>query len=248
MSRQLSTSPKLEFENKRYTKSFLVLLEWSIFSGLIIGVGFFVQEVWNDYQTQVTTVKQYSEKWEEIVPPTMTFCFNPPVKPSVLDKYNISILELLGYGSFETNTSLLEEGIYQLGRDFNVTRLGNNLQLEDNDKKESIKQIYTFWNGICYKFISKVKIKKLEYFGIDIVMNHNIMNEKLPELDFYVTTEENSYGIIIDQWNDGAQPFHETTFNGQIYNPFLYPLVHKRLEKISNCSKIAHPLACGAKK
>ena len=65
MSRQLSTSPKLEFETKRYTKLFLVLLEWSIFSGLIIGVGFFVQEVWNDYQTQVTTVKQYSEKWRK---------------------------------------------------------------------------------------------------------------------------------------------------------------------------------------
>ena len=96
MSRQLSASPKMKFETKRYTKLFLVLLEWSIFGGLIIGVGFFVQEVWKDYQTQVTTVKQYSEKWEEIVPPTMTFCFNPPVKPAVLDKYNISILELLG--------------------------------------------------------------------------------------------------------------------------------------------------------
>ena len=236
--------------SKKVLKLFLIILEWSIFGGLMIGVGFFVQEVWNDYKSQVTTVKQYSEKWEKIIPPTMTFCFNPPVKPSVLEKYNISLPEFLGYRSFESNISLLEEGFYQIGRDFNVKRLEKTLNVEDNDEKESIKQIYTFWNGFCYQFTSKVKVEKLEYFSIDVIMNNVSRIGQLPKVDFYLTSEENSHGIIIDQWNDGGQPLHqETNFNGEIdYCPYLHLLVHKRLPKVSNCSEIAHPLVCGTKK
>ena len=134
MSRKLNSSLKMEFESKKIIKLFLILLEWLTFGGLMIGVGFFVQEVWRDYQSHVTTIKQYSERFDATDPPTITFCFNPPIKTQVLEKYNLTIPQLLSHDEKEKDSYILEEGFYKIGRDFNVTNRNNVPQhLGDND-------------------------------------------------------------------------------------------------------------------
>ena len=47
-------------------KTFILFVEWSIFLALLIGVGLFVQNVWVDYLSKATSVKQYSETFHEL--------------------------------------------------------------------------------------------------------------------------------------------------------------------------------------
>ena len=60
-------------ENKHFTndcKKVIVksckVIEWVIFLSLLIAVGLFVQDVWFDYLSKATSVKQYSEIYNEL--------------------------------------------------------------------------------------------------------------------------------------------------------------------------------------
>ena len=64
---------KMRAENRHFTydcKKVIVksckVLEWVIFLSLIIAVGLFVQDVWFDYLSKATSVKQYSEIFSEL--------------------------------------------------------------------------------------------------------------------------------------------------------------------------------------
>ena len=47
-------------------KKIILVVEWAIFLGLLIGVVLFVQNVWFDYLSKATSVKQYSETYQEL--------------------------------------------------------------------------------------------------------------------------------------------------------------------------------------
>ena len=114
------------------------------FGGLLVGVVFFVQDVWKEYSAKVTSVKQYWE-WQEkhkIEAPTVTFCFNSPIKMSSLKKYNVSLPEYLGHKSIITNITLFEEGTYKKDRDFYINLM------DGNDP-----EIFDFYNSLKVKNI-----------------------------------------------------------------------------------------------
>ena len=250
MSRKLSTSPKMEFETKKIVRLFLIVLEWATFGGLMLGVAFFVQEVWRDYQSQVTTIQQYSELWEEIEPPTIVFCFNPPIKGQVLEKYNKTLREVLGYSEFETELDLLEEGFYQIGRDFNITKWGKEVKFGENEEL-NIEKIYTFWNGICYSIKPRIKLHKLSYYGIDIRTSKSIKTKYLPKINFFLTSNQTSHDIIFSQWTDGTHPLHiDVDLKEKIeYYTSLQVFKYQKLEVVSNCSfTLDPPIVCGAQK
>ena len=47
-------------------KRVIVFVEWSIFLALLIGVGLFVQNVWFDYLSKATAIKEYTETHHEL--------------------------------------------------------------------------------------------------------------------------------------------------------------------------------------
>ena len=47
-------------------KRFILFVEWSIFLALLIGVGLFVQNVWFDYLSKATAIKEYEETHLEL--------------------------------------------------------------------------------------------------------------------------------------------------------------------------------------
>ena len=47
-------------------KRFILFVEWSIFLALLIGVGLFVQNVWVDYLSKATAIKEYEETHLEL--------------------------------------------------------------------------------------------------------------------------------------------------------------------------------------
>ena len=116
-------------------KRTILLIEWGIFLVLLIGVGLFVQDIWLDYLSKATAIKEYTEEYHglEVIevsskdlntfsitnffqPPTMVMCFNPPIKYSVLQKYGTSSNTILGRLSrkHSSTPAIYEEGNYKI--------------------------------------------------------------------------------------------------------------------------------------
>ena len=98
---------------------------------LLIGFGFFVRDIWADFQEGKTNDRVYSERLNYFEHPTITICFSPQVKISKLQQYNKTLSDLSIYGkSVEfpiSPQSLSDEISYVIGRDFTV-----NLILSDH--------------------------------------------------------------------------------------------------------------------
>ena len=82
----------------------------------------------------------------------MIFCFNPPIKSSVLLKYGKSTATILGKhgGKYSSTPAIYEEGNYNLNEDFKLKVK----EVKDFHLKQihhTVEPIYTLLNGICYK-------------------------------------------------------------------------------------------------
>ena len=87
----------------------------------------------------------------------------------------------------------------------------------------------------------------MEHYGIILDMNEDIEEKHVPEVNFYVTSEEGSNNIITEQLMAGSQPVHvkakaENVEIGLSLQAYQY----KKLEFISNCSENLNPMTCGA--
>ena len=238
-----------KYESATFLRVLFKTLEWIAILGLFVVGGCFVQKVWIAYQSKETSVKHYTEKSEEMVPPTVTFCFDPMIKKSVTEKYNLTFLEILGYGNYKTNLSLIDEGLYQVGRDFNISS-----HIFTNSKgvflTPKYEEILTLYSGKCFKISPINNLKEMEYYIIDIMLIKNQTERQAPKINFYFTSEDNSYEIITSQSVSGTRPvtiktkYKEST----IYNTNLQILKHKKLDFISKCGHGSKIMTCAAQK
>lgn len=89
----------------------------------------------------------------------------------------------------------------------------------------STEKISTYFSGPCYKLRTNYTIlNKGIGKGTVITINLNFTEfhsfDDLPDLDFYITSDKNSNGIVLNEWMDGKEEF---TF---------------RIEKVSAIQKI----------
>ena len=224
--------------------------EWFIYLALYLGSGFFILNVWNAFQSRETSIKHYSKQWETMIPPKVTFCFVPLIKTSVLDKYNLTLSDVMGRKNLEINSTFLEEGYYQLGRDFDIETMEPSVQTDFEQQIHNIEEVYTFHNGKCFKINLKAKIKEMEYYVIKITPSKQLLDSDIPKVNFYVTSEDNAYDIITDQWVSGKQPIQFEIDLKEVvsYDLNLQMFEYKKLDSVSNCSHDSNPIICGAKK
>ena len=216
------------------------------------GVAFFVQDVYEEYKSKSTSIKSYVKLQDKMVPPTMVVCFNPVVKMSVLKKYNMTLLDLIGFGTIAVNSSLYNEGLYKIGRDFIISLSWNNQSIEIenvplvNDSMIKVEEIYTFYNGRCYKLTPNFKVKKMQPIATTITMDKSLEPIDLQYISLHFTSEKNSYGIIQGQWLEGKHSlFLEAKLNKssgfEVYPELNYV---NNLEVTNNCQPKANTTSC----
>ena len=76
----------------------------------------------------------------------------------------------------------------------------------------STEKINTYFSGQCYKIrinydILKKGIGKGTVMTIDLNFTESYSFDNLPDLDFYITSEKNSNGIVLNEWMDGKEEF-----------------------------------------
>ena len=234
------------------TKTFCKIFLWSTYLFLMVGVGFFVQEVYDEYFAKSTSIKSYVEIQDLMVPPTIMICFNPVVKNSVLLKYNMNLVDFIGFGNTETNLSMYDEGLYKIGRDFNITIIWNEHHIvvtnetNANNSFVSVEEIYTFYNGRCYKITPNFKVKAMNAFMTKIEMDQSIEPIDLQFVNLHFTSEENSLGIIQGQWLEGK---HSLSLEAKLNKSVgfeVYPELHKlkKLKLTNNCHPKINTTKC----
>ena len=148
--------------------------------------------------------------------PTTTICFEPFLKQSILKKYNITINDFYfqseAFGKVTWN-QLQDELFYQNTVDFNLTLElltepyqtvsgmveGKNGQ-SNNETLIILTKLLTFWNGDCYKVTFDYKtFERSPQFWL----RFNVSEEDIPKVVLYVTSEENSEGVIFNNWRNG---------------------------------------------
>ena len=90
------------------------------------------------------------------------------------------------------------------GKDFNISRYFDyNDYKEDNERKwvvekDEVNEIITSYSGKCYKIPSS-KVNGRAYEIITVNFNQENIND-VPNIKFYVTSDDNFFGILFSHW------------------------------------------------
>ena len=214
--------------------------------GLLIGAGFFVKDITLKYISRDSSYKTFTKQVEKLKPPTFTLCFNPYVKKSILEKYNLTYAQVQSLRMKKLSIpypNFYKQANYKLGLDFKILLgeiKGTNFEIDDiNFKNDIIKieELYTIWNGICLKISQDTSIPNYQENTITVTFNDLINIKDLPEVQIFVTSDQNAYGILDAHWADGSVFSHH--IQPQImksYSFYLSPVWYKSLKETSHCN------------
>ena len=106
-------------------------------------------------------------------------------------------------------------------------KIGEN-KLSFTNERVSLTKIYTRWNSICYKINTT---RKVDYSKTELKLRTSV-SKILETTEFFITSEENSYGVTNNRFKDG-RVFSTQQIGGKWIE------IHLSLEKNNNlaCSK-----------
>ena len=178
---------------------------------------FFTKEVWEEFQLEKTSFKQYDVDNSES--PTLVICFWPPYKYNPISKTNQTYSQLPNqlkaqfkyfqdfnltfgvYGSMisrKDNGTVLKEGL-------NVHNFSATILEEKDDNKNEVKleTMMTLF-GNCYKISSNIVTEDWVYVWLKF--NSTLNSETIPKaVDVFVTSEYNSHGNVALNYFDGQE-------------------------------------------
>ena len=202
-------------------KKCLKLLEWFIFLLMIISASLFVYNSFENYQSNATGIQVLSKKVQSYESPTMTICFQPYRKSSILQEYELdhSVIQ-----EVKENISwpvVFEKMSYKIGRDFNLTialdfldfyskqeviEINDLILTEKASKLIEFEEIITLIAGICYSITPKNEIGKRQYNLFQIQFQDSLPSEDIPnKIEVIFTSKYNSYGVITNVWKEGQE-------------------------------------------
>ena len=165
---------------KKYILNFFTFLEWILFFGLIISSVIFTWSVFVKYNSKATIIGQFEEKI--MMRPTITICFTKDIW-KIFSDFNMSYYVFDG----------LDEDVdhLEMGKNYNAI------------SKEEIylQKIYTNYKGICYQLNFRNTNEIFQNLLHQIKISSDI--HELPKMEFYFTSEQNSYGITFSDWRNG---------------------------------------------
>ena len=242
-------------DKHRFTQYFFITIHWIILICLLIGVGMFVKDVWKEFYLSTTSLKVYSINSTNITPPTLTICFNPGAKESTLKEFNITMKQFAGFQDFDKKLNypdLYEKGIYKLCTDFSIFLWYDRKNYIDGCKnpayKNYIEEIYTYF-GLCFKLSMDFTVRPFRYITVGVEFKVSIPKQQLPTIDFYCTSNQNAYGVVMAQWPDGdIFKISVKPNENELVDVNLQTNVYKKLQSVSNCNSLSNTMECASSK
>ena len=198
---------------------------WTILILLLIAFGIFVQDIWLNFISMSSSFKVYKNEKNYITEsPAITFCFNPPMKRSIVDQYGLQPVFytnfLFHWSNFEAepnHTGILKESVFTLGQDFHLTmqldfkndptylKVGSNdLAFKVGSGKVEVKEMYTVLFGLCYQILPQFKIDPNDYLFFSPYMSESLTAQDRPKyLSVKITSKANAYGLVKNSYVEG---------------------------------------------
>ena len=259
-------------ELKRLFRSFLEVLSSLVIVVLAICLGYFVRDIWNDYQAGKTNDRVYSTNINYYRHPTIAICFEPKINETLLKRrYNRTIndLSIQQQGIPMVNLTvpiktLLDEVDFKLGRDFFLNLMLSGHESNHNYIYAKINEVYdykdtdmvkvvevpTLFYGTCTiirisdKLKGSVQLTNL----IELQFNSNNQNA-LPLVNVFFTSDENYHGAAWRLWMEGE--VYAITIDPKEkldYNIDLKQQIRKRLANVGYCNSDTNYYKCMAKR
>ena len=205
----------------------LKVFEWFTFLLMIIVAALFVQNSFQNYNSNATGIQVLSKKVETYISPTITLCFKPYRKSSILQEYDLnhSVYPpklLLKTG--ETWPDAFQNISYKIGKDFNLTivfdvdntivrrnydsmiTIDDNVLTEIASKLVEFEELITVAYGKCFSMTVRNKTGKSETTSLQIQFDESMPSEDIPKLiEVFITSKQNSYGVLANFWKEGKE-------------------------------------------
>ena len=206
-------------------------------------------------------MKNSSRKFKSINHPIISICFEPYLKSSSLTHLNTTLSEFMLKSTTEYDAeyfenlprswhSIFHEASYKIGTDFTIKLTppealeqesiisdSKNLS-EKNSKLLELEEIYTEWSGICYKLTMKENTTTLMRNFIGLEFKESLPKEDIPEVKFYFTSENNSYGVIPIDFIEGNVLMLPVKVEKNLWHKVkLSPMEYEKFELTSECSQ-----------
>ena len=213
------------------------IFKFSGWLGLLIGAGLFVKENWDAYQSKETSIINSKEVVDAFDNPTITYCFNPMAKGTVMAKYQVKEGDFINADIGNDTVTNVEfsrswpeiyhESSYRLGQDF-IFKIQFN-QGEDADKTfivkdnttrlAKIEEVYTLWSGLCTTI--EIKSKLFPDIGnrVSLEFNEALPEKDIPEVGIYFSSNENASKTI--------QNLQILVLNFQLHYSFSFSWYHR---------------------
>ena len=200
------------------------VIEWLVFIGLCISSIMFSHQVWKQYESYDSSYKISVGNASES--PTLIICFsevqsNMDMAFEYGKDFNLSYIVDLDL----KNVQILNEGIHIIetrGDFVNGTKIEINYEVLDP----------LFHDGYCHK-ISSDLISSSIWTGIKVNFDLTFPKEDLPEVYVIISSGNNSYGVITDEFYDGAVHVEFGSFSKDTWMKFQ-PIKYVALDQISS--------------
>ena len=167
---------------------YIQVIEWVLYFGLCGISVFFMYGVLDNFFSGRTSFTHSDEPVDEF--PTIMLCFS---------KNNWGKAEY-EYGS---DFKIKYGGFYENGFQHAFLKEGENSTLME--EIIYLEKIMTISMGNCFKitpFLTNTYLKK-ELTDILIYFNESVHQETFHTLDIFITSERNSYGVVVNEWYNG---------------------------------------------
>ena len=169
------------------------LIQWIFLIALSIQAIFFTKEVFIEFASNDTSMKQNEVDLLEV--PAITICFKDDKNYEYGTDINISVNQaILDISEKDKDYS---ENLIHIDYDYDTASI---VVLEKIycwiDEHDCFK--ITRPNNQVYKNIPK-------QFDISVNFNHSTPKRRLPDIEVFFTSVENMYGIIFKEWMDGIE-------------------------------------------
>ena len=243
-------------EWKRYMNIFLEVLSWILFIILLISLVWFVKEVWNSYVAEKTNCRVYSIKKSYYEHPTITICFEPQINATALQKYNLSLIEILNR-KMNPNlnipypiTNFINEIGFRIGQsvDLNLQlansndgRIDVNFEGENfhkSSKYVKLQEIIGIYYGICtVVHVNEDMMSSVQDFS-EIKLKFKGSSDDLPLIKLHFTSAINFHGAYWQRWLEGENyeilinPYEDSRYFVNLRQEY-----YLQYQATSDCSK-----------
>ena len=189
---------------------------------LIICYTFFVQEVFIKFAAKETNFLAKTKQVEDYQSPTLAFCFDPGMKKSKLDKYNMTdklTFQILINSSdtIPSMSEIFEESSFQYGKDFKLF-FADYLEWNPHELSEGrtkirmsssewmeveLGKIITIPYGLCYHLTSISNLKPKAVYLIGLTLDKDLQ-DKPNKVGITITSKNNLLGIVRTSWVEGS--------------------------------------------